>query len=92
MRVNEGCAVRQNTQNKLLWNAQHLCNLNTLTDKIRWLVTSIRRYANTLGYRLMTSTTTHTPERVINVNGTNIMQDILVIADLILLAHRHNSA
>ena len=58
MRANEGCAIRQkNTQNISLGDAQQLCHLNTLTDIIRWLVTSIRRYVNTLGYRLLTSTT-----------------------------------
>ena len=38
--VNAECAIRQNTQNILLQDAQHLHHLNTLIDTIKWLVTS----------------------------------------------------
>jgi len=38
--VNAECAIRQNTQNILLQDAQYLRHLNTLTDTIGWLVTS----------------------------------------------------
>jgi hypothetical protein len=48
---NSKCATRHNTtQNVILRDAQHVRHLNTLTDTIRWLITSTGRYANMWGY------------------------------------------
>ena len=86
--VNAGCAIRRkNTENMPLHDAQHLHQLNTLIDTVRWLAISTGRYVNIRGYRLLTGTVTiwtyyeHVPERVINVNGTTTMWDVLVITD-----------
>jgi hypothetical protein len=66
----------------MLWDAQHLCHLNTLIDTIRWLVRCTGWYVNIWGYRLLT------PERVINVNSTTIMLDALVIKYQTILANK----
>jgi len=49
------CKAKEH-QNILLQDAQHLRHLNTLTDAIRWPVTSTGRYVNIWGYRLLTGT------------------------------------
>jgi hypothetical protein len=54
---NSKFATRQkNTQNTILWDAQHLRHMNTLIDTTRWLITPTGPYANMWGYRLLTCT------------------------------------
>ena len=76
--------VRQkNAWNILLLDAQHFHSVNTLLDTIRWLVTSTGQYVNIWGFRDYE----HTPEKVINVNSTTIMWDIVVITDQTIQAN-----
>jgi len=56
MKVNVKCAIRQNTLDILLQDAQHLHHLNTLIDTIRWLVIATGQYVNTGGYKLPINT------------------------------------
>jgi len=87
LKVNAECAIRQNTQNILLQEAQNLHPLTTLIDTIRRLVTATGQKINIWGYRLLTSTM-NIPERVIIVNRTTIMWDIPVITDRKILANQ----
>jgi len=52
--------------------------MNTLTDTIRWLVSSTGRYAN-VGSHVTDMYYEHAPERDVNVKGTAIIWDVPVI-------------
>jgi hypothetical protein len=59
-----------------------LCShLNTLADTIRWQVTSTGRYVNLWGCRVLKKYYGYIPERVISVNSTTTIWDVLVIRD-----------
>ena len=62
----------------MLRDTQHLSHMNTLTDTIRWLVSSTGRYAN-VGSHVTDMYYEHAPERDVNVKGTAIIWDVPVI-------------
>ena len=74
------CCKAEEHMHHIVQGCTILMHLNTLTDRISWLVTSTERYVKRC--------CGHVPERVINVNVTPIMWDVPAVTDRTILANR----